>query len=103
VIAALAVTSAPVVAVSPMIGDRAVSGPAARMLAARGLDVSPLGVADAYRPWLDALVVDRSDAGLAAPLEARGVRPVLADALMLDGAAEDRLARAVLDAAGMAA
>ncbi|HWC01161.1 MAG TPA: 2-phospho-L-lactate transferase [Methylomirabilota bacterium] len=100
---ALVRTPAPVVAVSPIVGGQAVSGPAAKLLAARGLDVSPLGVARAYRPWLDALVMDGADAAQAAALEEDGVRPVVADALMPDHAAEARLARVVLDAAGAAA
>jgi LPPG:FO 2-phospho-L-lactate transferase len=100
---ALARTPAPVVAVSPIVGGQAVSGPAGKLLAARGLDVSPLGVARAYRPWLDTLVMDGRDAALAVALERDGVRPVVADALMPDGAAEARLARVVLAAAGAAA
>jgi LPPG:FO 2-phospho-L-lactate transferase len=100
---ALTRTPAPVVAVSPIVGGQAVSGPAARLLAARGLEVSPVGVARAYRPWLDTLVVDGRDAGYASVLEQEGVRAVVTDALMPDGAAEARLARAVLQAAGVAA
>jgi LPPG:FO 2-phospho-L-lactate transferase len=100
--AALETTPACVVAVSPIVGGRAVSGPAGKLLAARGLEVSPVGVADAYRPWVDALVLDRADAALAPALERRGVRPVLADALMPDAAAETRLAGAVLAAAELA-
>jgi LPPG:FO 2-phospho-L-lactate transferase len=98
---ALVRTPAPVVAVSPIVGGQAVSGPAAKLLAARGLEVSPLGVARAYRPWLDALVVDRADASLAPALQQDGVRAVVADALMPDGAAEARLARTVLEALGV--
>ena len=71
---ALACTPAPVVAVSPIIGGQAVSGPAAKLLSARGLDVSPLGVARAYRPWLDVLVVDRVDRAHGPILERGGVR-----------------------------
>jgi len=100
---ALGHTPAPVVAVSPIVGGQAVSGPAAKLLVARGLEVSPLGVAQAYQPWLDTLVVDGRDAGYAAALEQNGVRGVVADALMPDIAAETRLARAVLQAAGVAA
>ena len=100
---ALVRTPAAVVAVSPIVGGRAVSGPAAKLLAARRLDVSPLGVARAYRPWLDALVIDRADVADAPALERDGVRPVVADALMRDHAAEVRLARVVLDAVGAAA
>ena len=103
ILEALARTPAPVVAVSPIVGGQAVSGPAGKLLAARGLDVSPLGVARAYRPWLDTLVMDGLDAAQAAALERDGVRSVVADALMPDGAAEARLARVVLEAAGAAA
>jgi LPPG:FO 2-phospho-L-lactate transferase len=99
---ALERTPAPVVGVSPIVGGQAVSGPAGKLLAARRLEVSPLGVARAYRPWLDALVVDRRDAAHAGDLERAGIRPVVADALMPDGAAEARLARVVLEAAGVA-
>jgi LPPG:FO 2-phospho-L-lactate transferase len=103
VVDALARAAAPVVAVSPIVGGRAVSGPAAKLLTARGLEASPRGVARAYRPWLDALVIDAADRRDAADLERDGVRAVIADALMPDAAAEARLARVVLDAAGVAA
>jgi LPPG:FO 2-phospho-L-lactate transferase len=103
ILEALARTPAPAVAVSPIVGGQAVSGPAGKLLAARGLDVSPLGVARAYRPWLDTLVMDGLDAAQAAALERDGVRSVVADALMPDGAAEARLARVVLEAVGAAA
>ena len=76
---ALVRTPAPVVAVSPIVGGRAVSGPAAKLLAARGLDVSPLGVARAYQPWLDALIMDSADAPHVPALERDGVRPIIAD------------------------
>ncbi len=96
---ALAATPAPVVGVSPIIGKAPVSGPAGKLLAARGLPVSALSVAALYAPWLDALVIDRRDAGLGPELAARGVRPVVADTLMTDAATETALARAVLAAA----
>jgi LPPG:FO 2-phospho-L-lactate transferase len=97
---ALRTTPAPVVAVSPIVGDAPVSGPAGALMAARGLPVSPLGVAAAYAPWLDALLIDHRDAGLAGALERTGVRPVVTDALMPDAASERALARAVLGAFG---
>jgi LPPG:FO 2-phospho-L-lactate transferase len=103
VVDALARAPAPVVAVSPIVGGRAVSGPAAKLLTARGLEASPRGVARASRPWLDALVIDAADRRDAPDLEGDGVRAVIADALMPDAAAEARLARVVLDAAGVAA
>jgi LPPG:FO 2-phospho-L-lactate transferase len=103
IVDALVRTPASVVAVSPIVGGQAVSGPAGKLLAARHLDVSPVGVARAYQPWLDALVLDSVDAELAPALERDGVRPVIASALMRDAAGEARLGRVVLEAAGVAA
>lgn len=93
---ALAATRARVVGVSPIVGGAAVSGPAGELMRARGLPVSPVGVATAYAPWLDALVLDRRDAGHAAELERLGVAPVAADVVMTDGPREIALARVVL-------
>jgi LPPG:FO 2-phospho-L-lactate transferase len=103
IVDALLRTPAPVVAVSPIVGGQAVSGPAGKLLTARDLEVSPRGVAEAYRPWLDALVLDSVDIAHAAALERDGVRPVAANAVMRDGADEARLARVVLEAAGVTA
>jgi LPPG:FO 2-phospho-L-lactate transferase len=97
---ALAATRAPVLAVSPIIGGAAVSGPAGALMAARGLPVSALGVARAYREWLDILVIDRRDRGLTHDLLGLGVSPVVADTLMTDRESEGALARAVVEALG---
>ncbi|MBI2494052.1 MAG: YvcK family protein, partial [Candidatus Rokubacteria bacterium] len=97
--AALGARRARVVAVSPIVGGAAVSGPAAALMRARGLDVSPLGVAAAYAPWLGTLVLDRRDAAHADALGRVGVRAIAADTLMTDPARERALARIVLEAA----
>ena len=68
---ALCKTSAPVVAVSPIIGRAAVSGPAGNLMAAQGLEVSIAGVAAAYRDFLDGLIAHESDSDAAEEL-ARG-------------------------------
>lgn len=96
---ALRATPASVVGVSPIIGGAPVSGPAGRLMTARGLAVSPLGVAAAYAPWLRALLIDAGDAGETAALSRAGVRAVTADILMTDRAREVALARRVLEAA----
>ncbi len=96
VVEALGAAPAPVVAVSPIVGGAPVSGPAGELMPARGLPVSPAGVAAAYTPWLDALLIDRHDAGAAADLQRLGVTPVLADTLMTDPAREIALARTAL-------
>jgi len=88
-----------VVGVSPIVGGAPVSGPAGRLMRARGLDVSPLGVAAAYAPWLRALLIDARDQDAAPALERTGVRTVVADIMMTDRAREVALAHRVLEAA----
>jgi len=65
---------------------------------ARGLEVSPLGVAAAYAPWLRTLLIDDQDRALTDALATRGVRAVVTDVMMPDHARELALARRVLDA-----
>ena len=94
---ALTGARARVVAVSPIVGGAAVSGPAGELMRARGLPVSAVGVAAAYTPWLRTLVIDRRDAALVPELAHLGVRAVLADIVMTDPERESALARVVLD------
>lgn len=100
IVEALAATAARVLAVSPIVGGAPVSGPAGTLMAAKGLPVSAVGVAQGYRPWLDILVLDRRDEGLVPDLVARGVTPLLADTLMTDRRTEAALARRMLEALG---
>jgi LPPG:FO 2-phospho-L-lactate transferase len=97
--AALERRRVPCIAVSPLIGGRAVKGPADRMLARLGGGTGPAAVAGCYAGLIDALVIDEADA----PAELRGVRTVIAKTLMVDDAARRRLAHAVLDAAAAVA
>jgi LPPG:FO 2-phospho-L-lactate transferase len=99
IVDALTAGRARVVAVSPIVGEAAVSGPAGELMRSRGLPVSPLGVARAYAPWLDVLLVDAGDHGLARELARLGVTAVPADILMTDREREVALARRVLEAA----
>ncbi len=50
-----------VIAVSPIIGGRPVSGPAAALMRACGFEVSAEGVLKCYEDFLDALVIDEQD------------------------------------------
>jgi LPPG:FO 2-phospho-L-lactate transferase len=86
----------PCVAVSPLVGGRAVRGPADRMLARLAGGTSPAHVASCYPGLVDALVIDRADAPAELP---PGVRGVVTQTLMTDDDARARLARDVLDAA----
>lgn len=94
---ALGAARAPVIGVSPIVGGAPVSGPAGRLMQARGLPVSPVGVAAAYAPWLRALLIDPRDAACAPALRQRGVTPVITDVMMPDGAREIALARTLLE------
>jgi len=92
--AALEARRVPCVAISPLVGGRAVKGPADRMLARMAGGTSPAHVASCYEGLIDALVVDESDP--AAPL---AVRRVATRTLMTDLDASRRLAETVLGAA----
>jgi LPPG:FO 2-phospho-L-lactate transferase len=98
--AALGSTPARIVAVSPIVGDAPVSGPAGRLMAASGLPVSSAGVARAYAPWLDALIVDERAPGAEGAVAAEGVEAIVADTMMTGRPAETALARRVLEALG---
>ena len=93
--AALATRRVPAVAVSPLIGGRAVKGPADRMLARLAGGTTPAHVAGCYSGLIDALVIDAADA----PADA-GVRTIVTRTLMSDADARRRLVEATLDVAG---
>ena len=71
-----------VVAVSPIIGGKALKGPADRLLRELGHEPSVVGVARLYAPIAAALVIDPVDAALAGAVEAAGMRPVIAPSVM---------------------
>ena len=94
---ALAETPAPIVAVSPIVGGRALKGPAAQMLTTLGHEVSALGVARLYAGLIDGLVIDEVDRELTPAIELAGPR-VLVTATVMGGEADRRrLATEVLD------
>ena len=97
-LAAAKARSVPVLAVSGIVGGRALKGPADRMLASLGHEPSALGVARGYVGLVDVFVLDRVDEPLARSVEALGLRAVVTDTIMTDDASRARLAREVLDA-----
>jgi len=96
---ALRGSRAGIVAVSPIVGEAAVTGPAGSLMAAQGFAVSIAGVADFYRDFLDQLVVDAQDAPAAEELRKTGLRVHCTPTIMRKH--EDRigLAKSVLEAA----
>ncbi len=92
----LAGSPAPKVAVSPIVGGRALKGPADKMLRSLGHEVSATGVARMYSGLVDGFVIDRVDQEERTQISALGMRVLATDAVMRDEADRERLAREVL-------
>jgi LPPG:FO 2-phospho-L-lactate transferase len=95
---ALAARNGPVVAVSPIVGGKAVRGPLAGMLASLGHEPTALGVARLYADVASAFVIDPADAELAPAIEALGLRAIVTPVVMVAPAARRDVGRAVLEA-----
>jgi len=96
IVESLKQTPAQVVAISPIVGGAAVSGPAGILMAAEGLPVSIVGVAQAYREFLDVLIVDVRDAKAAEDLRQSGLRVHCAKTIVSTADEKADLARQVL-------
>ena len=99
---ALRETRAARMAISPIIAGQVVKGPAAKMLASLGYEVSALGVARMYAGdgLIDIMVIDEQDRELAARIESElGLRCLVTDTIMASEAKKEALARATLEAA----
>ena len=94
---ALARSSAPRVAVSPIVGGRALKGPADRMLLSLGHEVSSTGVARMYAGLVDGMVVDEIDEGERESIEAVGMRVLATGSVMREAADRARLASETLE------
>jgi LPPG:FO 2-phospho-L-lactate transferase len=86
----------PVVAVSPIIGGKAVKGPAAKMYSELGIDPSALAVARHYGSLLTGFVLDQVDAQFLNDIEQSGIIPYATNTLMLTADDRYRLAKDVL-------
>jgi LPPG:FO 2-phospho-L-lactate transferase len=87
----------PVIAVSPIIGGEAVKGPAAKIMRELDLKVSPLQIAREYGDFLDAMLIDESDAGFLAPRDHGDPRLVAAPIMMRTPEDRRALAKACLE------
>lgn len=88
--------SAPVIAVSPLIGGKVVKGPADAMMTALGLRCDAVGVAGQYKGLIDTLYIDTCDAALSDEIAALGVEGICTDIMMRDLDDKARLAREIL-------
>jgi len=87
----LAARKTPCIAISPLIGGKAVKGPIAKMMAELSLAATPRAIAEHYAGLIDGLIIDRADAG-----QAYGECHIT-DTLMRDLAGQERLARESLN------
>ena len=86
----------PVVGVSPMIGEFAISGPAHKLMAAAGMDPSAVGTARGYADFLEQFVIDHADEALISRVEALGVKVIATSIRMKSSSDKQQLARQVL-------
>lgn len=87
----------PVVAVSPIVGDRAIKGPTAKMMKELNMSVTCAGVAQHYHELLDGYVIDHVDAHRASEIEALGVQVRKAPSIMHTIEDKVALARICMD------
>jgi LPPG:FO 2-phospho-L-lactate transferase len=91
----------PLVAVSPIVGGRALKGPAAKMLAERGMEISAAAVACFYQGVVDVFVLDEADRLLVPRVEQLGMEASVMNTVMRTLEDKVGLARGVLSAAGV--
>ncbi|MCS7139373.1 MAG: 2-phospho-L-lactate transferase [Candidatus Nezhaarchaeota archaeon] len=88
-----------VVAVSPIVGGRTIKGPADKLMAALGYEVSPKGVADVYKGLIKCMVIDRVDAEYAPQIEQMNIKVGVTDTIMKSLEAKKALASFTLNLA----
>lgn len=98
--AALAARAAPVVAISPLVGGKAIKGPLGALLRDLGHGADNAAIAAHYAGLIDHLLIDHADAADAEGLRAAGLCVTVARTVMCDAADRTRLAREALSAAG---
>jgi LPPG:FO 2-phospho-L-lactate transferase len=97
----IAGASAPVVAVSPLVGGAAIKGPAAAMMSELSYRADAAGVAMLLHDIVDVLVIDDQDAAIALDVAAAGCTPLVTNTIMSSPDASASLARACLSAASL--
>jgi len=96
--AALERRCGPTVAISPIVGGRALKGPAAKMMHGLKMSASALGVARLYKGLVNVFVLDQEDKTAAARIESLGMRAIVTDTIMSGLSKKKALARAVMKA-----
>jgi LPPG:FO 2-phospho-L-lactate transferase len=86
-----------VIAVSPIIGGKAVKGPAAKMYAELGIAPSAQAVAAGYGDLLTDFVIDHADTAQTSEIQAAGVRVLVTQTIMTTPADRSQLAAQILE------
>jgi LPPG:FO 2-phospho-L-lactate transferase len=81
-----------IVAISPLIGDKAVSGPAVKYMKAMRLQISPLGVAEYYSDFISKFIISPTDSNLLSKIQNLGIKVYETNILMNNRNDERRLA-----------
>lgn len=95
--AALRSAAVPVVAVSPIVGGRALKGPTAKIMAELGIGASALAAARHYQPWIDGFILDTVDEDLRTEVETLGIAVHCCNTIMKTLNDRIELARATLE------
>jgi len=94
--AAVANAGVPVIAVSPIVGGKALKGPTAKIMQELGLESSVHSIAEHYRDIIDGLVIDTADAASLNDIEALGIRCAVTNTVMTGIDSKRQLAEAVM-------
>jgi LPPG:FO 2-phospho-L-lactate transferase len=86
-----------IVAISPIIGNHAIKGPAAKLFYEFGLDPSALGIARLYKEYINTLVLDTNNINEISFIQELGIKTHVTDIMMNDSNAKIRLASEVID------
>lgn len=84
------------VAISPLIGGKPLKGPTDRLMKGLGMEVSSAQIARLYKDFLDIMVVDLSDQGEVATIEALGIKTLVTDTLIPDKSRSKQLSETIL-------
>jgi len=95
---ALETTNAPIVGVSPIVGGKALKGPADKIMVSMGYEASPYGVAKFYGSLLKHLIIDKVDSDLEQRIQKIGVKVTVANTIMKSVEDAVNLAKVAMEA-----
>mgnify|MGYP000498291008 FL=1 len=90
-------TDAYIIGISPIVGGKALKGPADKVMASMGLEVSAYGVAKFYEDLLDHFIIDKMDEQHKRRIEELGMKVTVADTVMKTLEDSIRLAKIVME------